>query len=96
MTPLSVLEFRIVQRVLTWTAPTASIHRQGYASVFGPNDADRRGAPVPWDTSFLRMNHCSLKLTTITQAHHPRVLHDGQDQRAARIFRDLRNRSPGA
>ena len=30
-----------------------------------------------------------FEATTITRAHHPRVLHDGQDQRAARIFRDL-------
>ena len=33
-------------------APTASIHGHGDASVFGPNDADRRGAPVAWDTGF--------------------------------------------
>ena len=33
-------------------APTASIHGHGDASVFGPNDADRRGAPVLWDTGF--------------------------------------------
>ena len=41
--------------------PTASIHRHGDASVFGLNDADRRGAPVLWDTGFLRVNHDSLK-----------------------------------
>ena len=28
-------------------APTASIRGHGDASVFGPNDAGRRGAPVP-------------------------------------------------
>ena len=50
-TPLSVLEFRTVQRVRE--APTAPIHRHGDASVLvGPNDADRRGAPVLWDTVF--------------------------------------------
>ena len=27
--------------------------------------------------------------TTVTRAHHSRILHDDQDQRAARIFRDL-------
>ena len=35
-----------------WEAPTASIHGHGDASVFHPNDADRRGAPVLWDTCF--------------------------------------------
>ena len=33
-------------------APTASIHGHGDASVFGPNDADRRWALVLWDTGF--------------------------------------------
>ena len=35
-----------------WEAPTASIHGHGDASLFHPNDADRRGAPVLWDTCF--------------------------------------------
>ena len=39
-------------------APTASSHRHGDASVFGPNDADRRWEPV--GHRFLRMNHYSL------------------------------------
>ena len=30
-----------------------------------------------------------FEATTITRAHHPKVLHDDQDQRAARTFRDL-------
>ena len=31
-----------------------------------------------------------FEATTMTWAHHPTVLHDDQDQRAARIFRDLK------
>ena len=39
---------------------------------------------------FLRMNHYSLKQQPL-HGHTTRVLHDGQDQRAARTFRDLEN-----
>ena len=50
-------------------APTASIHRHGDASVFA-NDADRRGAPVLWDTVFTN-GPLQFEATTITRAHHP-------------------------
>ena len=44
-------------------APTASIHRHGDASVFGPNDADSRGhaCPMVWDTGFYERTNASLK-----------------------------------
>ena len=42
-------------------APTASTHGHGDASVFGPNDADRRGRAYPTGYRFLRMNHHNLK-----------------------------------
>ena len=42
-------------------APTASIHGHGDASVFGPNDADRRGRACPMGYRFLRVDHNSLK-----------------------------------
>ena len=43
--------------------PTASIHGHGDASVFGPNDTDRRGAPV------LSHEPLQFEATTITRAH---------------------------
>ena len=65
----------------------ASIHGHGDASVLGPNDADRRGR-LPYGIPVF-YEPPQFEATTITQAHHTRVLHDDQRQRAARIFRDL-------
>ena len=53
-------------------APTASIRGRDDASVFGPNDADRRGAPVLWDTRITN-EPLQFEATTITRAQHFRV-----------------------
>ena len=54
--------------------------------------SERRRPPwgaCPVGYRFFMNEPLQFEATTITRAHHPRVLHDGQDQRAARIFRDL-------
>ena len=87
-TPLSVLEFRIVQRVLTGRLqPGPSTDRVMLPSSVRttPTAVGRLSHGIPVFTN----EPLQFEATTMTRAHHPRVLHDDQDQRAARISRDL-------
>ena len=72
ITPLSVLEFRTVQRVLTGRLQPRPIRGHGDASVFGPNDADRRAARLSCGTPVFTNEPLQFEATTITRAHHPR------------------------
>ena len=74
-------------------APTASIHGHGDASVFGPNDADRRGAPVLRVTGFTN-EPPQFEATTITRAHPGSCMTIRSE--GCRHLSGSRNRSPGA
>ena len=92
-TPLSVLEFRTVQRVLTRRLQP----RPFTDRVMLPSSVRTTLAAVgrlSHETPFFTNEPLQFEATTITRAHHFRVLHDDQDQRAARIFRDLETRGP--
>ena len=53
-------------------APTASIHGHDDASVFRPNDADRRGR-LSYGTPVFTNEPQQFEATTISRAHHPRI-----------------------